>query len=259
MMTKFHIQLFIIVLLFSTCVKENNSNTENNRLLLLYHVYADTTLIREFTYTSDNMILEQKMKWLYIKYKYDKDKPISYDLYEDSSIYSNMPLDRTEWVDSLNTKLTCEREFEYDDLGRICKSFNHYNHIDTSNYMIYEYSDSGLVKCISFYMKNKLSKQMIYEYDDMGNLTKEKTFFSSPQKKMILSIITDYEFDNKENPYYYFGNFAVPGFYTNPNNITKIITTDVELETTSLIENTYLYNDQGFPVSKNNTIHYVYK
>ena len=71
----------------------------------------------------------------------------------------------------------------------------------------------------------------------------------------------EYEFDTKINPYQFFGNIPdLSGKYTNTNNVLKDTYTLTGYPTgLSVPENSYEYNDEGYPVSLNNHSRFIYK
>ena len=79
-----------------------------------------------------------------------------------------------------------------------------------------------------------------------------------------LMTTTEYEYDNMHNPYQSFKRLLTPGIYTNPNNITKETYTiyfdiDPSIEKVQITENSYDYNDMGYPIKVNGDTEYVYK
>ena len=67
-----------------------------------------------------------------------------------------------------------------------------------------------------------------------------------------------------QNPYQSFKRLITPSIYTNQNNIVKEIYTihyevDASIEKVQITENSYEYNDKGYPVKVNGVKEYVYK
>ena len=66
------------------------------------------------------------------------------------------------------------------------------------------------------------------------------------------------------NPYQSFKRLTNPGVFTNRNNITKETYTlnfdvDPSIEKVQITENSYEYNDMGYPVKVNGMTEYIYK
>lgn len=114
------------------------------------------------------------------------------------------------------------------------------------------------------YWKNEISGYFDFFYDGNGNLFKEVKYLVPSTGLAQLLTTTDFEYDNKENPYRSFKRLMTPGIYTNRNNITKEtytlhIEVDPWTEKVHTTENIYEYNDIGYPVRVNGTVEYVYK
>jgi hypothetical protein len=100
-------------------------------------------------------------------------------------------------------------------------------------------------------------------YDDNGNLVKRLHYWIPSNGAPELQSTIEYEFDNHTNPYQSLKSLMLPGKNTNPNNIVKeTYTIHGEIyfwfEKVQVTENTYKYNSQGFPVSKNGIENYIY-
>ena len=80
---------------------------------------------------------------------------------------------------------------------------------------------------------------------------------------MELSTTTEYKYDIMHNPYQAFRRLITPGIYTNQNNIVKETYTihfevDASIEKVQITENSYEYNDMGYPIKKNEVTEYLY-
>jgi len=100
-------------------------------------------------------------------------------------------------------------------------------------------------------------------YDNKDNLIKRLNYWIFANGEPELQTTTEYEFDNKHNPYKEFNSLLIPGRYTNTNNIIKETYTihfevDQSIDKVQITKNTYRYNSQGFPISKNDSETYVY-
>jgi hypothetical protein len=103
-----------------------------------------------------------------------------------------------------------------------------------------------------------------YSYDGKGNLTKEILYDQSGSGVAEPSTTTKYVFDNKQNPYKTFKSLMIPGINTNRNNVTKEIyivhvRAGLGTEKVQATENSYEYNINGYPVSKNGNLQYIYE
>ncbi|HSI75183.1 MAG TPA: hypothetical protein VK957_04800 [Lunatimonas sp.] len=100
-------------------------------------------------------------------------------------------------------------------------------------------------------------------FDNNDNLIKKLHYWSSSNDDSKLQTTTEHEFDDKINPYKAFNLLMIPGRYTNSNNIVKetyIIHFEVDesIESVQITENSFTYNSQGFPISKDDTERYFY-
>ena len=219
----------------------------------------------KYTYTNNNQILEEKSKQRYTYYNYNEaGQLISMDVYEDWAMFSSNSAVieasriRTEWTNPENTEISHTTNYEYNAAGQLTKSTNY---LGSS---IYSYDKKNRISRLTFHHDNNISNYFEFKYDRKGNLIERNGFqvFGSGEK--ALANKTLFEFDNKHNPYQAFHNLPVPGINTNPNNIIK--TADIHFfmiegveDQTSSSEDSFKYNTQGFPVTKNDRTKYLYE
>jgi len=113
------------------------------------------------------------------------------------------------------------------------------------------------------YWENELSHYIDYIYDESGNLINETKYRVLSTGITELLTTTEYEYDNMHNPFLAFKRLMSPSKYTNANNIVKeIYTIHFEVDgitgKVQITENSYEYNDEGYPIKKNEA-EYVYK
>ena len=113
---------------------------------------------------------------------------------------------------------------------------------------------------------NELSGYIDYSYDERGNLKKQIKFRipSTGIADAELETTTEYEYDDLNNPYQSTKPLSSPGINTNQNNIVKETYTihfevDQWTQKVQIIENSYKYNDKGYPILVNGEAEYVYK
>jgi hypothetical protein len=103
-----------------------------------------------------------------------------------------------------------------------------------------------------------------YLYNLNGNLVEENLYNISAEGVTEISTTTIYEHDNKPNPYKLISKLMVPGVNTNLNNVIKETKT-VHMtaaqggDIVGIIESAYKYNANGYPVSKNGNVEYLYQ
>jgi YD repeat-containing protein len=256
--------IFLMQIIFlSACEKENYGLLNSNNLGLLYQVKFDSELYYEYAYNDSYQIVEEKSKYYYTKHNYQNGKLISSDYYVDSGMFSssNLILDsvmnRKEWVNPVNTEKNSSRTYFHDNKGDIIKSEN-YQGISE-----YSYDDRNRINRQTFYRDNERAGYIDYTYDDKDNLKRRLHYWILANGKTELQTTTEYEYDNKYNPYKNFSSLLMPGLYTNTNNIIKETYTihtvvDQSIDKVQITENKYRYNSHGFPISKNGSETYVY-
>jgi hypothetical protein len=253
----------ILIFILSACDKEDSGPIYSNNSGLLYQVKFDSKLYYEYTYNNANQIVEEKSKLHYTRHNYQNDKLISSDYYIDPGMYSSsgyivdLAMNRKEWVNPANTEKNSTTQYSNDNEGRIIKSGNYLEICE------YSYDDKNRINRQTFYRDNKGTGYIDFIYDDNDNLIKRLHYWILATGDSELQTTTEYEFDNKHNPYKAFNSLMLPGLYTNTNNVIKETYTvhfdvDQSGNDVQITENTYRYNSQGFPISKNDSETYLY-
>jgi hypothetical protein len=250
--------LFFYFLLLSSGPVTNVS--EKPKTQLIHQIYIDSELYAEYTYTDENRISEEKTRYLYIKYKYnDKNQIISSVTCEDPSLVSsNLAIAeaaklRKEWITPASSENTRQKTFEYNAKGQVVKI------LEQSGNSIFKYDSKNRITTQVFYRDKKICRHIDYTYDKHGNVIKMSNYEVDAQGNQLLATTHEYEFDSKNNPFRSLGITMMPGKYTNPNNITQ------EVYTLHLMENqrqvtqySYEYDGEGYPVSVNKNMKYIY-
>lgn len=259
------IKIICLILIFtlSACDKEESGLIYSNKSGLLYQVKFDSEIFYEFTYNDLNKIVEEKSKLHYTKHNYQNGNLISSDYYIDPGMYSSSSfivdsaMNRKEWVNPTNTEKSSTKTYSYNNEGKIIKSYNYLGICE------YSYDDKSRINHQTFYRDNECTGYINYIYDVNDNLIKRLHYWILATGDSELQTTTEYEFDNKNNPYKAFNSLMIPGRYTNTNNIIKETYTihfdvDQSVEKVQITENTYRYNSQGYPISKNDSETYLY-
>jgi len=260
----------VFITAFVCCEKEKPLLLENQEsLLLTREIYSDQ-LTYEYTYNNQNLLKERKSKYFYASYSYDSDNQLtSYDMYEDSRIYSSdwttaqEAMKRDEWVNPENTEISGRGFYIYSH-GKLAKIEVQRFPNDYKNTSEFELDENGRISKQTFYSKDNPSGTIEFTYDDSGNLILKQQF-DLVDGTAVLSTSTAYEFDNKKNPFRAFKRLLLPGNYTNQNNIIKETLTlffevpGFENNGIQVQESVYEYNEQGYPVLKDNLIRYEYQ
>ena len=165
-----------------------------------------------------------------------------------------------EWVSPENTERDTYKTFEYNRNGLCQKSvFNG----TKDDFTTFSYLNGRIAKRTSYH-ENNATVFDNYFYDAYGNLIKKERFFILTNGKQELATTTEYEFDNRNNPYYSFRKLIIPGRNTNPNNIIKETYTihfevDDFTEPVQVTEYQYEYNPDGYPVKRSDGFEYIYE
>ena len=263
------LSIFIVFFSFLSC--NNEGNFEEPQVEgLLKSVLIGGEVYTEYTYNNAGLILEEKSKFSYTKHNYNSNNQIiQSDYYWDQRIVSSAlyvaeeAMKRTEWVSPENTEKDSYFSFEYNELGRLEKrTINRIN----SGYKsddLFSYNEAGQIIKRTSYYENKVSVYDNYYYDNSGNLKKQERYHIQGNGASELQTTTEYEFDNKYNPYLPLRKLMIPGQNTNPNNIVKETYTlhfevDNFIDKVQIKEYSYEYNSIGYPISRSDGFGYVY-
>jgi len=244
-----------------SCEKETTLQVENEGIpLLAREIYTDD-LYWEYTYTNANLLHEIKTKFCYTVYSYnDINLLTGYDIYEDTRIYSSdwataeSAMHRQEWVNPHNTPKSGQGIYFYNH-GRLNKivvtrPISSYESVST-----FEYDTLGRIRKESFQ-----DGFIEYLYSDHGNLIRQKQYFLVDGEFKLITM-KEYEYDEQQNPFKAFNRLLRPGKYMNENNIVRETVTlfSGNADEVQVTESTYEYNEEGYPVKKDNMITYEYK
>lgn len=262
--------LLLFLAFFTSCKKEKPLIVEDPGFPLLDKVTYGPELSYVYTWNESFLISEERSKYMYTRHNYnDQNQLVSSDFYVDPGIYSSdshiaqASMNRTEWVNADNTAREMFRTYEYNQNGQLIKySINRLN-TNYKSYSIFEYNAKNQISKETWYSDGKANGNTIYAYNDDGNLILKTRNDILADGTIRLSTTTEYEFDNKKNPYLLF-KMQIPGIYTNQNNIIKEIYTlwfevDSFIDKVQTTETIYEYNDSGYPVKKNGTVEFVYR
>ncbi len=249
----------ILPVLFLSCRKNSFDplpSSEGDKLVSVY--YGDEKFY-EYQYDAQGRLAIERSKFHYHEFQYHTPfKTVSKKIYLDmgmaSSDYriSNKSFNRTEWVNPANTPLYGIQTLNYDKNDRLVRSSALSN-----RHSEYEYDSEGRISAVKTYNKDVLSMSRQYLYDASGNLIRDDQYSISADGSKVLSSTTEYEYDQKKNPYRYQAPDNIPGSGTNPNNVTRKKYKAYSGYGEDVTYN-YAYNGAGYPVSRNDGMRYVY-
>lgn len=223
-----------------------------------------------YTYNDAGFVLEEKSKFHYSKHKYSGLNQVAHsDHYWDERIASsstyvlNEAMKRTEWVSPENTERDSYTSLYYNRSGQLKRSETFRLNSSYSSFLTYSYNAKGRIKRRTFYTNNKPSSYDEYYYDVAGNLIKTERYDILSEGNNELRTTTEFEFDDKHNPYYCFRGLMIPGQNTNLNNILKETYTlhfevDDFIEPVQVTEYEYEYNSEEYPIYRNDGFEYIY-
>ena len=261
---------FFFSLIFFSCEKDKQLIIENTDIPLISKVLIGGETYLEYSYNEANLVTEEKSKFHYAKHTYnDMNQLITSDFYWDISMASSdsrvieAAMNRKEWVSPKNTPKSISHKFEYNSKQQLIRISYIRPSVNISDFMEFQYDNDRIIRVTGYY-NNSISGYTDYLYDDYGNIIKQTKYFVSSAGIAELSTTTEYEYDNMHNPYQSFKRLITPGIYTNPNNIIKETLTinfdvDPSIEKVQITENSYEYNDMGYPIKVNGLTEYVYK
>jgi len=258
--------------IFLSCKKEDLSIESNNsEALLLSEIKIDNQASEEFIYNAADLISEEKSKFEFTSHHYnDKNQIVSSDFYGDYNILSSdlqisaTAMNRQEWVTDVSGKKGGTINYEYNANGQVIKATYTWAASAGSEYSEFTYDANNRISQQILYWENVKIGNIDYSYDARGNLLKEILYNLSSTGAAEMCTTTRYEFDSQQNPFKSFNKLMIPGIYTNQNNIIKETCT-VHLIATQgndkvqVTENTYAYNVNGYPISKNGNEEYIYE
>jgi hypothetical protein len=267
-MKKYLLLLLILPALIS-CEQESQPLGENSDVMLLHKVLFSSELYMEYTYDNTNLLLEEKSKFTYTKHSYNDNNLLSSsEFYLDPGMFSSdsriveASMNRKEWVSPENTAKSLTQSFEYGEKGRLLRKTYIRPSATGTEYSEFVFDNDRIVRQMQ-YSRNTMQGYIEYEYDENGNLHKESRFYVPSGGSPELQTTTEYEYDNMNNPFRAFSCLMTPGENTNPNNITKEtytlhIEVDQFTQKVQVTNNTYTYNNKGYPVKVNGEAEYVY-
>jgi hypothetical protein len=262
--------VFIVSCFFLSCEKEKQLIIENTDIPLISKVLIGSETYIEYSYNEANLVSEEKSKFHYSKHIYnDNNQLITSDFYWDMRIASSnssvleAAMNREEWVNPDNTSKSISHSLEYNNRGQLVRKSYIRPSVNTSDFVEFQYQNDKIIRATR-YSNNSISGYTDYEYDENGNITRQTWHNLSSEGITEFSTTTEFEYDNMHNPYQSFKRLTDPGVFTNRNNITKetyILNFDVDpsVEKVQISENSYEYNDKGYPIKVNGETEYVYK
>ena len=262
--------LLTFSLIFFSCEKDKPLIVENSDIPLISKVLIGNETYMEYSYNDANLVTEEKSKFHYTSHIYnDNNQLAKSDFYWDVSMASSdshvieAAMNRTEWVNPDNTAKSMTHALEYDKNGQLITISFIRPSVSNSEYNEFTYENDRISRQ-TMYWQNVMSFFIDYLYDEKGNVTKESKYHVSSTGVNELWTTTEYEYDNMNNPYQTFKRLVSPSKYTNPNNITKetytiLFDVDQFTQKVQVTNNTYEYNDKGYPIIVNGETEYVYR
>jgi hypothetical protein len=259
----------LFVSIFLSCRKEDSSIVNNKKGLLLSQVVIDDQPSNEFLYNSAYLISIEKSKYDFtMNYYNDKNQLVSSDYFANNDLINSdlqifqAALNKIGWVTAESSNKAGSMIYEYNANDQLVKS-TYSATSGSKEHSEFSYDANNRINRQILFWEDKETGYIEYSYVATGNLVKE-ILYNQPQNGTAeISTTTLYEFDNKINPFKLVSKLQFPGITTNQNNIVKetyTINTPIT-QAADLVQvtgSTYTYNDQGYPVSKNGNVRYIY-
>lgn len=255
---------FLLFLSLSVILAFGQSESVNKKseIPFISKIYIDNELYMEYSCNSLNRLSEEKSKYSYTKYDYnDKNQLISLVCYLDLAFLSSdskvleAAKAKQEWANPENSTKIKEEQFEYNDYGQLIKL------TDLKGYCTFSYDKKSRISRQNYYKNDTIYRYIDFAYDKKGNLLKMCNYEFDTSGKPQLIFSYEYEFDNRLNPFRAFSALGpIFGKYTNFNNIIKETQMMLGMENQKQsITYEYEYNANGYPVTVNKSMKYIYK
>jgi hypothetical protein len=261
----------LLVGIIISCKKEELFVADNSEVMFLSEVISDDQPYYQYSYNDSNLISEESSKLDFLMHHYNnKNQLVSSDYFWNNSLMSSdikaieTTLAQSDMVTSANSSKGGSIVYEYNSSGQLAKAI--FNRLQSANseYSVFSYDENNRINKQILYWNSVETGYIEYSYDGKGNLTREILYDQSASGVAEPSTTTKYVFDNKQNPYKTFNSLMIPGINTNRNNVTKEIyiihvRAGIGGEKVQATENSYEYNINGYPVSKNGNVQYIYE
>jgi hypothetical protein len=262
--------LLIAVVLFSCQKEEPITAPVNSEVMILNSLLMDGEPYYQYSYKDSTTVADESSKLDYVVHHYNsKNLVVSSDYYWNTTLLTTeintieTTLSQSAMVTAANGTKAATITYEYDGNDQLSKATWSRPATGNSEYSAFSYDGNGRINKQSLYWKSVETGYIDYFYDSRGNLSKENLYDISADGASELSTTTQYAYDNQQNPYYLFRTLLIPGINTNRNNIIKETytvhkTSDQDAGKVQVTTNSYEYNSNGYPVSKNGNIKYIY-
>lgn len=259
----------LFVVIFLSCKKDELFVDGNYEVMYLSDVLLDDQTYYRYVYNDSNLVSEESSKVDFMMHHYnDKNQLISSDYYWNNAILNSdvklieTTLSQSALITSANGIKGGTIKYEYNDDQLNKATYSRPSGV--SEYSTFNYDANNRIERQDLFYNNIATGYIEYRYDGRGNLIKELLYELSATGATELSTTTKYVFDNKQNPFYSLKSLILPGINTNRNNIVKEINTvhsnaGQGTDKSQITENSYEYNINGYPVSKNGNIKYLYE
>lgn len=270
MKTRIMILFALLAAVSGSCKKDTLTAPVNSAAVFLRQVTIDDQPSLEYSFNSDKLIRDEKSKFAYMSHSYNDQKLLlTTEYFVNADILSTNPqvyqaaMNSKDLFSSNKSNIGGTIKYEYDNNDHLIKTtFSQASGI--SQYSEFSYDSNNRINRQILYYDNGKTGYIDYSYDGDGNLSEENLYNLTSSGALELSSTTGYEYDSKSNPYKLVSGLVTPGITSNTNNITRETYTLHENEAQGgdkvlVTESSYKYNDNGYPVSKNGNVKYIYE
>lgn len=260
--------LFVVAML--SCQKDELSVADNTEVMYLSDVLLNEQPYFHYAYNDSDLVIGESSKLDYRVHRYNEmNQLVSSDYYWNKSIMGSDPgviettLSQGDFITSATGTNGGTLKYEYNN-NQLTKAIFTRPQSGSFEYSVFKYNEINRIGRQILLWNDLETGYIDYSYDFKGNLIKETLYDISETGVAELSTTTRYLFDSKHNPYRSFKGMMIPGIFTNYNNIIKeVYTAHIRAgqgeDKAQVTENTYEYNTNGYPVSKNGNIKFLYE
>lgn len=254
-------RLVTIICLILTLVSCQDLLENPNAGEQLIAIYYDELKFYQYEYSTEGDLMAERGKFHYHGYIFDEAKrQVKKEVFLDNRLLSSsssivqQAMERADWVSPENTPLAGTLVFEFDNDNRLVKS------TELSGYSEYEFGQDNKISVVRMYSEGQLKGTREYSYDNFGNVSVDKHFIIAEDGSKFLASITEYDYDDKKNPFFNLRPDRFPVENLNPNNIIRKIYTLPDVPNGgSDISYSYTYNELGLPTSRSDGMRFEYR
>lgn len=205
---------------------------------LLKRIIYDGYITDEYNYNCDNLIDEVHSTTFYRKFYYDSGNRLIKEeiAMNPDMISSSMPASMThDFVNPKETGISMYLLYKYSNTGNLSRQLAYVSSngkFEFRSMRTFEYNDKNRVSKVLLHNSDSIVTQFVtYLYDTNGNVSEENAYsylFIPAGSEPTHLHKANFEYDAFFNPFKIFAQTAIPGIYTNTNNVIKTISSNIQ-------------------------------